>query len=172
MTKNWKSLQEKIHFLIKLQFAYPHRLPERTSATGGAWRPQRVKREHPALQNMTFQNFFSVLVGHSCPSESGSGNRIRIHWPDWIRIRNAVLVIQFLLNYLHSAVLPWESLAPVLHSCIRIRIIPDSPQCLLFRWKGEPLKSSQPEESRGGEPAKEETQALEVQMAAGHPLRR
>ncbi len=60
----------------------------------------------------------------------------------------------------------------VLHRGIRIHIIPDSQQCLLCRWKGEPVKPGQPEESRGGEPAKEETQALEVQMAAGHPLRR
>ncbi len=32
----------------------------------------------------------STFVGHFCPPGSGSGFRfrIRIHWPDWIRIRN------------------------------------------------------------------------------------
>ncbi len=40
---------------------------------------------------MKFLNFFSTFVGHNCPPGSGSGfrirDRIRIHWPDWIRIR-------------------------------------------------------------------------------------
>ncbi len=30
----------------------------------------------------------STFVGHFCRLGSGSGFRIRIHWPDWIRIRN------------------------------------------------------------------------------------
>jgi hypothetical protein len=47
-----------------------------------------LKREHPALQNMKilyFFEFFSIFVGHFCPTRSGSKlqhlklMRIRIH---------------------------------------------------------------------------------------------
>ncbi len=31
---------------------------------------------------------FPLFVGHFCPPGSGSGFRIRIHWPDWIRIQS------------------------------------------------------------------------------------
>ncbi len=31
---------------------------------------------------------FSTFVGHFCPPGSRSGFRIRIHWPDWIRIQS------------------------------------------------------------------------------------
>ncbi len=41
------------------------------TATGEAFSPQ--KREHPALQNMKFLNFF---VGHFCPLGSGSTDLI------------------------------------------------------------------------------------------------
>jgi hypothetical protein len=43
-----------------------------------------LKREHPALQNNTFLNFFLLIVGHVCPLGSGSeysrpkSKRIRI----------------------------------------------------------------------------------------------
>jgi hypothetical protein len=30
----------------------------------------------------------TTFVGHFCPPGSGSGIRIRIHWPDWIRIQS------------------------------------------------------------------------------------
>ncbi len=43
---------------------------------------EALKREHPALQNMKFLNFF-----YFCGSFLFSWIRIRIHWPDWIRIR-------------------------------------------------------------------------------------
>ncbi len=32
--------------------------------------------------------FFTTFVGHFCPPGSGSRFRIRIHWPDWIRIQS------------------------------------------------------------------------------------
>ncbi len=61
-------------------------------------KPSALKRGHPTLQNMNFYKFFSTLVGHFCLPGSGSGLRIRIriHWPDWIRIQygsgSAILV--------------------------------------------------------------------------------
>ncbi len=51
----------------------------------------RYKRILQNIQHFKTWNFFSS-VGHLCPpgSKYGSGFRIRIriHWPDWIRIRN------------------------------------------------------------------------------------
>ncbi len=49
---------------------------------------QTLKREHPALQNMKFLIFF-YFCGSFCPPGSGFGFwiRIRIHWPDIIRIQ-------------------------------------------------------------------------------------
>ncbi len=35
-------------------------------------KPAALKREHPTLHNMTFLDFFSIFVGHFCPSGSGS----------------------------------------------------------------------------------------------------
>ncbi len=44
-----------------------------------------------SIQHFKTWNFliFSTFVGHFCPPGSGSGFRIRIriHWPDWIRIQ-------------------------------------------------------------------------------------
>jgi hypothetical protein len=37
-------------------------------------KPTAPKREHPALQNIIFLNFFSIFVGHICPPESGYGS--------------------------------------------------------------------------------------------------
>ncbi len=37
---------------------------------------------------MNFYKFFSTFVGLFCPPGSGPGLRIRIHWPDWIRIQS------------------------------------------------------------------------------------
>ncbi len=52
-------------------------------------KPSALKRGHPTLQNMNFYTFISTSVGHFWPPGSGSGSRIRIriHWPDWIRIQ-------------------------------------------------------------------------------------
>ncbi len=55
--------------------------------TGEAFSPRKI---HPALQNIKFLSLFSIFVGHFCPPGFGSRFRIRIHWPDWIRIRNTV----------------------------------------------------------------------------------
>ncbi len=52
-------------------------------------KPSALKKEYPALQNMTFQNFF-----YFCGSFLPTCIRIRIPNPDpdWIRIRNAALL--------------------------------------------------------------------------------
>ncbi len=50
-------------------------------------KPSALKREHPVLQYMKFPNYFSFV----CLPGSGSGFRIWINWPDWIRIRNTGL---------------------------------------------------------------------------------
>ncbi len=75
---------------------------------------------------MKFLNFFSTFVGHFCPpgSESGSGFRIRIriYWPDWIRVQlgsgSATLVtailMQFVIKRCHCSVLRR-------HPCVEIR---------------------------------------------------
>ncbi len=55
-------------------------------------KPSALKREHPALQNMKILYFFSIIVGHFCPTGSGSGSailmriRIRIQQPKLMRI--------------------------------------------------------------------------------------
>jgi hypothetical protein len=53
-------------------------------------KPSALKREHPALQNMKFLNF-STLVGHFCPPRSGFGFRIRIRI-HWIRIHEKIFL--------------------------------------------------------------------------------
>jgi hypothetical protein len=49
-------------------------------------KPSALKREHPALQNMKFLNFFLFLWVIFCSPGTEFRIRIRIHWPDWIRI--------------------------------------------------------------------------------------
>jgi hypothetical protein len=39
-------------------------------------KPSALNREHPALPNMKFLNFFSIFVGHFCPPGSGSTDLI------------------------------------------------------------------------------------------------
>ncbi len=57
----------------KLKFSYPYRPPYRTSKL--QQKPSPLKREHPALQNMKFINFFlSFFVGLFCPPGFGSGS--------------------------------------------------------------------------------------------------
>jgi|688.fasta_scaffold2098858_1 hypothetical protein len=45
-------------------------------------KPSTLKKEHPAIQNLKFHNFFSIFVGNFCPPGSGPGFRIRIPNPD------------------------------------------------------------------------------------------
>jgi hypothetical protein len=65
----------------------------RPASTEEAFSPQRVKREHPALQSMKFLDFFLllwVLLALLDPDpdfESGYGSTDLIN-PDTIRIRN------------------------------------------------------------------------------------
>jgi hypothetical protein len=53
-----------------------------------------LKKEHPALQNMKFVNFFSIFMGNFAllgpdpDSESGSGSTDLIESGSGLRIRN------------------------------------------------------------------------------------
>ncbi len=53
-------------------------------------KPSVLKRGHPNTSKHELLQIFFTFVGHFCPPGSGSGFRIRIriHWPDWIRIRS------------------------------------------------------------------------------------
>ncbi len=86
------------------------RLPERASKLQK--KPQAIKREHPALQNMKFLILSIFFVGHFCPPISGSGFRIwnRIHWLDWIRIQSETLIFSFLFSCRWESVL-WYAMA-------------------------------------------------------------
>ncbi len=61
------------------------RTPKRTSKQQE--KPSALKREHPALQTKKFFNLF-LFCGSFFPPGSGSGLRIRIRGPHWIRIRS------------------------------------------------------------------------------------
>ncbi len=86
MTKNWKKTTavKKLNFFDKTAIYISlglHKVhPQK--------KPSALKRGHPTLQNMNY--FFFTFVGHFCPPGFGSGFRIRIriHWPDWIRIQS------------------------------------------------------------------------------------
>ncbi len=74
LTKNVKKLQLKIFFFYqKLQFTYPW-------ASKFQKKPSALKREHPALQNMKFLQFFVLLwvifalLDPDPDSEYGSGS--------------------------------------------------------------------------------------------------
>ncbi len=76
----WKNINSRNFFFIfwsKLLFTYHCGSLKNVNATGETFSPER---EHTALQNMRFLNFF-IFFG-SCLALW-----IRIHWPDWIRIR-------------------------------------------------------------------------------------
>jgi hypothetical protein len=86
MTKNWKKFTaEKKKFLDqKLQFRY---------LSLGLHKERPSYRRSLPLSKEAIQHFktWTTFVGNFCLPGSGSGFRIRIriHWPDWIRIRNA-----------------------------------------------------------------------------------
>jgi hypothetical protein len=56
-------------FYQKLQFTYPYASIKDVQVTK---KPSALKKEHPALQNIKFHNFFYTFVGHLCPPGSGS----------------------------------------------------------------------------------------------------
>jgi hypothetical protein len=60
----------KLYYFIKNYNLPISRPPKRTSKL--LKKPSALKREHPALQNMKFLNFFSTFVGNFCPPGSGS----------------------------------------------------------------------------------------------------
>jgi len=69
----------------KLQFTYPYSIKkvQVTEEAFSSQRPSNTSKHELFKKNSTF-------VGHFCPPGSGSGFRIRIriHWPDWIRIQS------------------------------------------------------------------------------------
>ncbi len=70
MTKNLKKFTaDKIFFGSKTTIYRTSKVQKKPSAR---------QREHPALQNMKFLNFFSTFVGHFCPAGSEFRIRIRI----------------------------------------------------------------------------------------------
>jgi hypothetical protein len=87
MTKNCKKFTagKKINFLRIKNYNLPSpRPPKRTSKLQK--KPSALKKEHIGLQNMKFLIFF-YFCGSSLPSWIRFRIRIRIHWPDWIRIQ-------------------------------------------------------------------------------------
>ena len=77
---SWKSY---IFFINNCNLPIPSP-PWRTSKLQK--KPSALKREHPALQNRKFLNFF-YFCGSFLLSWIRIRIRIRIHWPDWIRIQ-------------------------------------------------------------------------------------
>ncbi len=90
MTKNWKKItaEKKLNFFGSKTTIYlalglhKERLSYRRSLQLSKEAIQHFKNE--------LLNFYSTSVGHFCPPGSGSRFRIRIriHWPDWIRIHS------------------------------------------------------------------------------------
>jgi len=69
MTKTWKKqLKNIFFFIIKICNLLIPKPPKWTSKLQE--KPSALKREHPALQKITFINFFSIFVGRFCPPRS------------------------------------------------------------------------------------------------------
>jgi hypothetical protein len=67
MTKNWQKFtagKKLIFFLSKIAIYLSLGLHKGRPSYK---KPSALKREHPALQNMKFLDFFSIFVGHFCP---------------------------------------------------------------------------------------------------------
>ncbi len=113
MTKNWKKItaEKKFNFFESKTTIYLslglHKECRRY------WRSLQLWKEAKSnISKHEIFNFFSTFVGHFCPPGSGpgSGFRIWIHWPDWIRIRNPAsgnaIIVQrdtFRLHSVHYA---------------------------------------------------------------------
>ncbi len=87
LKKNYSWKKVKFFFDQKLQFTYPKASIKNVQVTEEAYssqmRPSNTSKRE-------FLKKISTFVGHFCPPGSGSGSRIRIriHWPDWIRIQS------------------------------------------------------------------------------------
>ncbi len=88
MTKNWKKItadKKKKKFYLSKTAIY---------LSLGLHKIRPSYRRSLQLTKEAIQHsktwIFSTFVGHFCPPGSGSGFRIRIriHWPDWIRIQS------------------------------------------------------------------------------------
>ncbi len=72
-------------------------------------RPSYRRSLQPSKDNIQhfktwYFSIFQIFGGHFCPFGSWSGFRIRIHWPDWIRIRNTA----FLKDPISAPELSWK----------------------------------------------------------------
>ncbi len=88
MTKNLKKLQleKKLNFfwsktIIFLSLGLHKERPSYR-------RSLQLSKEAIQTSKHELKIFFSTFVGHFWHPGSGSGIRIRIHWPDWIRIQS------------------------------------------------------------------------------------
>ncbi len=54
----------------------------------GSLQPSKSQKRTSSASKHEISWFFSTFVGPFCPPGSGSRFRIRIHWPDWIRIQS------------------------------------------------------------------------------------
>ncbi len=99
MTKNWKKkklqLKKKLNFFLSKTAIYLSKTAIYLSLGLHKVCPsyrrslQLTKEAIQHFKTWTLKKKNSTFVGHFCPPGSGSGFRIRIriHWPDWIRIR-------------------------------------------------------------------------------------
>ncbi len=76
MTKNWKKITAEKNYFFYLSLGH---YKERSSYT----RSLQLSKEAIQIQNMNFYIFF-----YFCGSFLPFWIRIRIHWPDWIRIQS------------------------------------------------------------------------------------
>ncbi len=84
MTKNWKKITAEKNLIFGIK-NYPLASLKDVQVTEEAFSSQ--KRPSNTSKHELL-NKFSTFVGHFCPPGSGSRFRIRIHWPDWIRIQS------------------------------------------------------------------------------------
>ncbi len=104
MTKNWKKFIAEFFFL----FFKNYNLQKDVQATKEAPQLSKENIQHCKTWNCKTWNFlsFSTFVGHYCPPGSGFRIRIRIHWPDWIRIQSGswsetLMYTRWIRLYLH-----------------------------------------------------------------------
>ncbi len=87
MTKNWR----KITAEKKIKLFFGSKTTIYLSIGLHKERPSYRRSLQLSKKTWTFKKFFFFsFAGHFCPPGTGSGFRIRIriHWPDWIRIQS------------------------------------------------------------------------------------
>ncbi len=85
LKKKFTAGKNLIFFLLKIAIFFKGRPNYRRSL-----QPSKENSQHFKTWN------FLTVLGHFCPPGSGSGFRIWIHWPHWIRIQSGSETRQFL----------------------------------------------------------------------------